>query len=247
MNHYITGDILCGRGRGIANSLGNQRFRTTISQKLPCYLRASRAEKSLIINATIDAIQQDGLRFLKKKKNDEKWVELDKKQAREKVAHAFRDMVSSPASSEYKLLAKGKGKKRSLVNSNFDKKTVSQENETNSKDILEDETPPEPISLNSWRSTELVSLFCHQQGNKTGDRDLRKTAECHKMEECQRRVNQQPNFLDIFTSLCFTKDETETNTKVREMEDSSSYYVETDELLVPLSVGSRPSREIFHF
>ena len=224
-------DILCGRGRAIAKSLGNQRFRTTISRKLPCYLRASRAEKSIIINATVDAIQQDGLRFLKKKKNDEQWVELNKKQAREKVAHAFRDMAASPTSLEYKLLQKGIEKKRSLV--------VDHENKTNSNDILlDDGIPPEPISLNRWHSMELVSLFC--QGNKKTD-SLDKNAKCH-MEECQRRRLSHPTFLDTFTDLCFTQDGPETN--LNEKTDSCSYYDEADDLLTPLPLESWSSREI---
>lgn len=85
-------DVLCGRQREAFRNVGNRRFRVTVSLSLDKYLKApTRYCKSNVIGAVVDQVKGTGGRFLKWWSNE--WVEIDDKQAREKVGHALRDMA----------------------------------------------------------------------------------------------------------------------------------------------------------
>jgi hypothetical protein len=93
INNLGTYDILCGRCKTAFNHIGNRRFRVTISMNVPRYLDTkSRHEKSALIISIVRTLREEvGARFLKKK--GKSFVELDEKQAREKVGHALRDLA----------------------------------------------------------------------------------------------------------------------------------------------------------
>lgn len=87
-------DIICGRNNGAHNCVGNCRFRVTIMMNLNRYMAAtSRDEKTIVIKSTIAQLYQADARFIKKVGNG-KYIHLKKKQIREKVGHAFREMIS---------------------------------------------------------------------------------------------------------------------------------------------------------
>jgi hypothetical protein len=90
-------DILCGRHKAAFNNIGNRRFRITVKLQLDRYLRApTRLDKSLVIQSIIHLVSNNnGGRFLKWDKRSKDWVELDDKEARAKVGHAIRDMVTA--------------------------------------------------------------------------------------------------------------------------------------------------------
>lgn len=90
-------DIICGRNNGAHNCVGNRRFRVTIMMNLKRYMDApSREEKSYVIKSVIDLLlneQKVGARFIKKVGNG-MYVRLKERQVREKVGHAFREMIA---------------------------------------------------------------------------------------------------------------------------------------------------------
>jgi hypothetical protein len=87
-------DVLCGRHKLAFNNIGNRRFRVTISLSLERYLSSPRRQdKTQVVFSIVKLIKENGGRFLKWKKD--RWVEIEEKQAREKVGHALRDMASS--------------------------------------------------------------------------------------------------------------------------------------------------------
>lgn len=87
-------DILLGRGKTSFNHKGNHWFRVFIGLHLRQYMDAkSRMEKTLVVNAVVEAITEAGGRFLKQDSKTEKWVTVGPKKAREKVGHALRDAV----------------------------------------------------------------------------------------------------------------------------------------------------------
>jgi hypothetical protein len=91
-------DVLCGRSSLALNSVGNRRFRVTVALALPRYLSAhTRAGRTAAIDAVVASVRASGGRFLRRhgSSSNSRWVELDAKQAREKVGHALRDMCSS--------------------------------------------------------------------------------------------------------------------------------------------------------
>ena len=101
-------DIICGRNNGAHNWVGNRRFRVTIMMNLKRYMEApNRDEKTQVIKSVIELLlntEGANARFIKKVGEGE-YVRLKEKQIREKVGHAFRDMISL-AEQEGKLEAK---------------------------------------------------------------------------------------------------------------------------------------------
>merc|ERR1739838_572923 len=94
IGHY---DIICGRNNGAHNWVGNRRFRITIMMNLKRYTDApTREEKTQVIKSVIEMLldtEEAGARFIKKV-GEGMYVRLKDKQIREKVGHAFRDMMS---------------------------------------------------------------------------------------------------------------------------------------------------------
>lgn len=87
-------DIICGRNNGAHDWVGNRRFRITIMMHLKKYTEApTREEKTHVIKSVIELMLEGvGGRFIKKV-GDNMYVRLKDKQIREKVGHAFRDMI----------------------------------------------------------------------------------------------------------------------------------------------------------
>jgi len=86
-------DVMCGRHRLAFNNVGNRRFRVTVSLNVEQYIKAAtRKDKSRIILSVVDIVKSTGGRFIKWNSREKKWVELNEKEAREKVGHAIRDM-----------------------------------------------------------------------------------------------------------------------------------------------------------
>jgi len=102
-------DIICGRNNGAHNWVGNRRFRITIMMNLKKYTEApSREEKTQVIKSVIELLlntDEVGARFIKKV-GEGMYVRLKDKQIREKVGHAFRDMISLAEQEGGKLEAK---------------------------------------------------------------------------------------------------------------------------------------------
>jgi hypothetical protein len=102
-------DIICGRNNGAHDWIGNRRFRITIMMNLKRYTEApGREEKTHVIKSVIELMLDTkgvGARFIKKV-GDGMYVRLNGKQIREKVGHAFRDMISLAEQEGGKLEAK---------------------------------------------------------------------------------------------------------------------------------------------
>ena len=102
-------DIICGRNNGAHNWVGNRRFRITIMMNLKRYTEApTREEKTHVIKSVIELLldtEEVGARFIKKV-GEGMYVRLKDKQIREKVGHAFRDMISLAEQEGGKLEAK---------------------------------------------------------------------------------------------------------------------------------------------
>eukprot|EP00536_Pseudo-nitzschia_multiseries_P005576 jgi/Psemu1/303444/fgenesh1_kg.105_\ len=90
-------DIICGRNNGAHNCVGNRRFRITIMMNLRRYMDApNREDKSYVIKSVIDLLlneEEVGARFIKRV-GENMYVRLKDRQIREKVGHAFRDMIA---------------------------------------------------------------------------------------------------------------------------------------------------------
>ena len=99
-------DIICGRNSTAFNNIGNRRFRVTIALNLKRYMAAkSRQEKTQVILSVLHLLRRDvGARFIKKK--GDQFEDLNDAQAREKVAHALRDLSIQKSVSLTSILKK---------------------------------------------------------------------------------------------------------------------------------------------
>mmetsp|Transcript_2828 Transcript_2828/g.7937 ORF Transcript_2828/g.7937 Transcript_2828/m.7937 type:complete len:418 (-) Transcript_2828:183-1436(-) len=86
-------DVLCGRNKDSFNHPGNKLFRDAITFSVDQYNKAeSRAGKSKVVLSILEAIRSKGGRFLKLDSSSKEWQSLSDQQAKEKIAHAVRDM-----------------------------------------------------------------------------------------------------------------------------------------------------------
>lgn len=92
-------DVICGRGKGCANWIGNRRFRVTISMNKDRYVQApTKLDKSLVVDEivkTIAAASPSTGGFIKKDEATGRWYKITDQQARDKCAHAMRDAVAA--------------------------------------------------------------------------------------------------------------------------------------------------------
>jgi len=84
-------DILCAHRKFCYKHQGNVNFRIMIDTNLPNYIdpKTTRKERALIIDSILRKIYKDDCSFLRK--GIDGWYVLNKKEAREKVAHSMRD------------------------------------------------------------------------------------------------------------------------------------------------------------
>lgn len=83
-------DVLLGRGRLCQEHVGNVRYRQLVVKHKNQYDNASTVDKTSISFMIINLVKDASGRFLKE--NDDGWVEVDDKRARDKVSHSFRTL-----------------------------------------------------------------------------------------------------------------------------------------------------------
>lgn len=94
VEHLGPNDVLCGKDKEAFNSIGNRRFRVSVSLIIGRYIQAkSKQEKTLVIQSLVNVVKESGGRFLKRKNDG--LVELNEKQTQQKVGHAIRDTAIS--------------------------------------------------------------------------------------------------------------------------------------------------------
>mmetsp|Transcript_18536 Transcript_18536/g.28611 ORF Transcript_18536/g.28611 Transcript_18536/m.28611 type:complete len:199 (+) Transcript_18536:40-636(+) len=92
-------DIFCGRGRESRVHVGTEHFRQIIKNNLQGYKKTqTRYEKTEFIKSIVEllrckAASKGGAGFIKYDKPSGYWFEIGDQVAREKVGHAFRDLL----------------------------------------------------------------------------------------------------------------------------------------------------------
>ena len=93
-------DVLCGRGTGFINHVGNRRYRSLISDCLPKYNSSNKEQKTRIAEEIVQIIYEAGGQFLKKIDTKQKggsgavsWIPVtDRTTLVRKVSHTFRNI-----------------------------------------------------------------------------------------------------------------------------------------------------------
>lgn len=91
-------DVICGRGKGCAKSIGNQRFRVTIAMKKYAYVLAeSKVDKSVVLDSVVRLVKEASPNggFIRQDRTTGRWYRIPDSQARDKVGHCMRDLVQS--------------------------------------------------------------------------------------------------------------------------------------------------------
>ena len=112
-------DVICGRGKGCAEWVGNRRFRVTIAMNKERYIKApTKVDKSLVVDEivnTITSLSLNGGGFVKKDEVTGKWYKIDQQAARDKVGHAMRDAVQADQKKERRQNHSSKCRKKNAV------------------------------------------------------------------------------------------------------------------------------------
>jgi len=106
--------VLCGRGNEYTNFVGNQWFRTLVTERLQRYSQArSRAEKSNIVQEVFNEVRNSGGIFARFDQKEGVWFEVRDGEARDKVGSQFREFLHSQYKSSSKAKTAKKKAKRS--------------------------------------------------------------------------------------------------------------------------------------
>lgn len=86
-------DVLCGRGGGSQNHIGNKEYRSVIAMSKRRYIEASRRHKSLLVESIVKAVrlQNPPGRFLEKDSKTGLWNDIGDKRAFAKTCQAIRE------------------------------------------------------------------------------------------------------------------------------------------------------------
>lgn len=108
-------EVMIGRGRKVANHIGNDRFQELIHAQLYDYSRAkTKASKSSIILRVLKAVREGSPvgGFVKQDSKTKRWFTLEDAAARISTAQAFRDALSGNyrSSKQYKQQKRWKSK-----------------------------------------------------------------------------------------------------------------------------------------
>ena len=87
-------DVVCGRNSSSYNNVGNRRFRVSMSMNVDRYIEApTREDKTRVVQQLAVMLADEvGCRFIKKIGKNQ-YVQMDRKQIKEKIGHSLRDLV----------------------------------------------------------------------------------------------------------------------------------------------------------
>lgn len=146
-------DVLFGRGKPFREHVGNLRLNNILDEKLEKYEASRLKEKTAMIGDIVDVIRGEGGRFLKQD-NNAPWIEVDDKQAKEKVSHGFRTRI--------KIASYGANKPPTLISSASDSGSKMSGNRRAYQGSSESET--ESNATSSLQESPMASPLYHPDG-----------------------------------------------------------------------------------
>mmetsp|Transcript_25281 Transcript_25281/g.52610 ORF Transcript_25281/g.52610 Transcript_25281/m.52610 type:complete len:664 (-) Transcript_25281:495-2486(-) len=84
-------DVLCGRGGMSNHHPGNEWYRRLIKSNRPLYRACPKHTKLLVSKAIVQAVEQQGGRFLDKNRTDGTWYQVTYKRAVDKTSQGLRE------------------------------------------------------------------------------------------------------------------------------------------------------------
>eukprot|EP00536_Pseudo-nitzschia_multiseries_P011179 jgi/Psemu1/297794/fgenesh1_pm.367_\ len=86
-------DVLCGRGGGTNNHIGNSHWRMLVAANKQLYITLPKRQKMLLSRSIVNAVrsQTPPGRFLQKDTNTKLWFDVGDQRAQEKTSQALRE------------------------------------------------------------------------------------------------------------------------------------------------------------
>ena len=106
-------DVLCGRGGGTNNHVGNAHWRMLVAANKELYVTLPKRQKMLLSKSIVNAVRSQAPpgRFLQKDSKTDKWYDVGDQRAQEKTSQALREgaptireKVQSPSAATYSHL-----------------------------------------------------------------------------------------------------------------------------------------------
>jgi hypothetical protein len=94
-------DVLCGRGGGTNNYLGNSNWRTLVASNKELYVTLPRKKKMLLSKSIVNAVRSQNPpgRFLQKHSGTDMYYDIGDQKAQEKTSQALREATAPTSSS----------------------------------------------------------------------------------------------------------------------------------------------------
>ena len=86
-------DVLCGRGGGTNNHLGNSHWRTLVAANKELYVTLPKRQKILLSRSIVHAVRSQNPpgRFLQRDSDTDLWYDVGDQRAQEKTSQALRE------------------------------------------------------------------------------------------------------------------------------------------------------------
>lgn len=86
-------DVLCGRGGGTNNHIGNSHWRMLVAANKELYVSLPKKQKMLLSKSIVNAVRSQNPpgRFLQKDSKSERWYDVGDQRATEKTSQALRE------------------------------------------------------------------------------------------------------------------------------------------------------------
>jgi len=104
-------DVVFGRGGRANNHIGNKMYLQELKQLKAAYGKMHKSGKSNVSQRVIDAVHQNGGRFLKQEETTGTWYEVSNQIAKKKASQALREAVKRDIISVAKATNAGRKKK----------------------------------------------------------------------------------------------------------------------------------------
>jgi hypothetical protein len=86
-------DVLCGRGGGTNNHVGNSHWRMLVAANKQLYVTLPKRQKMLLSRSIVNAVRSQNPpgRFLQKEAKSDLWYDVGDQRAQEKTSQALRE------------------------------------------------------------------------------------------------------------------------------------------------------------
>jgi len=156
-------DVLCGRGGGTNNHIGNSHWRLLVAANKQLYMTLPKRQKMLLSRSIVNAVRSQNPpgRFLEKNSKTNMWYDVGDQRAQEKTSQALREGAPD-------MKKKGKSEEEGTgIEQSETKYTEITDNATNSTATTGTSatTPPESPNAASSRTKIPTSLFPTSYGS----------------------------------------------------------------------------------